>query len=453
MEHPVLLIRFSLAFMPLPSWARFPSVSHFDTRFAPFAAIICLAIGLGRFAQAADGEWPQFRGPGGQGHAGSHELCIEWSESRNVTWKAAVPGKGWSSPVIAGNTIWLTSAIDGGKSLRATAIDRCSGRPIHDVEIANPTNPPKINDKNSYASPTPVIDDGRLYVHFGTFATACLDAASGKLLWRCDELKLDHTEGPGSSPVICGDLLIIHCDGIDVQFVVALDKLTGRVRWKTPRSGPFKDDPQQRKAFCTPLVIDVEGRPQLISPGAERVAAYDPTNGKELWHVNYDGFSNVPRPVFGNGLLFIATGYMRPQMWAIRPGGEGDLTDGAVVWRCAKQAPANPSPILLGNELYMVSDAGVASCLDAATGSEHWHKRLGGNFSASPVAAGGRIYFSSEEGATHVIEAGKQIKLLAANQLDGRLMASPAVAGDSLFLRTDTHLYRIDSRSPAAAGR
>ncbi|HVC95402.1 MAG TPA: PQQ-binding-like beta-propeller repeat protein [Pirellulales bacterium] len=410
-----------------------------------------LVLGVVGLSSAGD-DWPQFRGPGGQGHADARELPVEWSESKNVAWKTSVPGKGWSSPVIAGETIWLTTALDAGQSLRAVAIDRRSGSIAHDIEVARPESPPKINDKNSYASPTPVIDDGRVYVHFGTFGTACLDATTGRQLWRNEELKLNHSEGPGSSPVVHGDLLLVNCDGIDAQYVAAFDKHTGEVVWKTPRSGPFNDDPQQRKAFSTPLVIDVGGTSQLVSPGAERVAAYDPATGQELWHVNYDGFSNVPRPLFAHGLLFVCTGYMRPQLWAIRPGGEGDLTESAVVWRCPKQAPANPSPILVGEELYMVSDAGVLTCLDAQSGSEHWQKRMGGNFSASPLYADRRLYLSSEEGTTHVVEPGRKFKPLASNQLDGRMMASPAAVGRSLFLRTEEHLYRIETTPPTAAG-
>jgi len=408
---------------------------------------------VGASVSSADDEWPQFRGPDGQGHAVALGLPVEWSESKNVAWKTPIPGKGWSSPVIAGETIWLTTALDGGQSLRAVAIDRATGGIVHEIEVARPESPPKINDKNSFASPTPVIDDGRVYVHFGTFGTACLDAATGRQIWRNEELKLNHSEGPGSSPVVHGDLLLVNCDGIDVQYVAALDKLKGHVVWKTPRSGPFKDDPQQRKAFSTPLVIDVGGTAQVVSPGAERVAAYDPATGKELWHVNYDGFSNVPRPLFAHGLLFVCTGYMRPQLWAIRPGGEGDLTESAVVWRCPKQAPANPSPILVGDELFMVSDAGVLSCLDAMSGSEYWQKRMGGNFSASILYADGRLFVSSEEGTTQVVEPGRQFKLLASNQLGGRMMASPAAVGRSLFLRTEGHLYRIETATPTAAGQ
>jgi outer membrane protein assembly factor BamB len=241
---------------------------------------------------------------------------------------------------------------------------------------------------------------------------------------------------------LCGDLLILNCDGIDAQYVAALDKQTGRLVWRRDRPGPLNPVPDFRKAYCTPLVIDVEGRQQLISPGATFVVAYDPVSGDELWKVRYAGFSNVPRPVFANGLVLIDTGYMKPQLWAIRPGGK---TAGSVLWRCAKHAPANPSPVAVGGEVYMVSDAGIATCLDSANGKVLWQERLGGNFSASPLAGDGRLYFTSEEGVTTVVAEGRKFQNLATNKLDGRVLASAAVAGRSLILRSESHLYRIDA--------
>lgn len=402
--------------------------------------LVCVVAPL----HAAD-EWPQFRGPDGQGHTDATGLPLNWSENENVAWKTSIAGRGWSSPIVSDHHIWLTTAIDDQRSLRAIAVDRDNGEIVCDIEVFQCDSLPSINGKNTYASPTPIIESGRLYVHFGALGTACLDAGDGRVLWTNHELTLDHKEGPGSSPVLCGELLIVNCDGVDAQYVAALDKQTGKVVWRRDRPGPLNPVADFRKAYCTPLVIDADGRQEVISPGASRVVAYDPTSGDELWSVRYAGFSNVPRPVFAKGLVLVDTGYMQPQLWAIKPGGHGDVTASNVAWRCTKNAPANPSPVALGNEVYMVSDSGIASCLDATSGKVLWHDRLGGNYSASPLAGDGRIYFTSEEGVTTVVAASRKFERLATNSLSGRVLASAAVSGRDLILRTDSHLYRISA--------
>ena len=414
-----------------------------------FCLAFCLTLAAGRCL--AGEEWPQFRGPDGQGHADATGLATTWSEVENVTWKTPLPGRGWSSPVIIEDRIWLTTALDDGRALHALLVDRGSGRLVLDVPVFTVEEPAKINVKNSYASPTSLVEGDRLWVHFGTYGTACLDNRSGKILWTNRELKLDHKEGAGSSPIMVGDLLVVNCDGTDVQYVVALDKNTGTIVWKAERSAPKNPDPDLRKAYSTPLLIEAGGRQQIISTGADRVSAYDPRTGIELWYVNYEGFSNVPRPVFAEGLVIIATGYMKPQLFAIRPDGAGDVTGTHVAWRVKAQVPANPSPVVVGKNVYMVSDQGVVTCLDIATGKEQHKARIGGNFSASPIAADGLIYFSSEEGETTVFAAEDRLREIARNKLDGRLMASFAVAGRALFVRSDTTLYRIEAKPPGAA--
>jgi outer membrane protein assembly factor BamB len=412
-------------------------------RVTATAFVLLTMLILSRLSYAAD-EWPQFRGPDGQGHTNATGLPLHWSDSENVSWKTPIAGRGWSSPVISGGEIWLTTAIDDDRSLRAVSVDVKSGKVLRDVEVFHCESMPSINGKNTYASPTPVIELGRLYVHFGTLGTACLDTSRGNVIWTNRELTVDHKEGPGSSPVLCGDVLILNFDGVDSQYVAALDKHSGKLVWRRDRPGPHNPVPDFRKAYCTPLVIETNGRKELISPGANRVIAYDPLTGDELWSVHYAGFSNVPRPVLADGLLVVDTGYMKPQLWAIRPGGSGDVTDRNVVWRCTRHAPANPSPVAIGQEVYMVSDAGIASCLDAATGKTLWQERLGGNFSSSPLAGDGHIYFASEEGITTVIEASRKFHRLADNKLAGRMLASPAVIGKSMVIRTDEFLYRIE---------
>lgn len=409
-----------------------------------FAVLVFAVVMQGAASLFASDDWPQFRGPNGDGHSDAVGLPLTWSETENVKWKVAIPGEGWSSPVILGNQVWMTTALDGGKSLRAVCVSRTAGTVLHDVEVFQIDKAEKIHATNSYASPTPIVEPGRVFVHFGTYGTACLNTDTGKLLWKNNDLKIDHEVGPGSSPAVFGKLLLVTCDGIDARFVAALNKQTGELVWKKDRPGLLNDQTSINKAFSTPLVIEARGRTQAVSPSAQQVVAYDPLTGSEQWRVKYPGFSNVPRPVFGNGLVFVCTGYMKPELWAIRPDGQGDVTETHVAWKVKKQVPTKPSPLLIGNRLFMVSDGGTGTCLDAATGKEIWAERLSGTYSASPVYAEGRMYIFGENGKTLVIRPGDKFELLATNELNGKFMASPAIAGKAFFVRTTTHLYRIE---------
>ena len=412
-------------------------------RRAPW--IIALAISA---SLASAGEnWPQFRGPQGNGHADSTGLPLAWSEAENVAWKTPIHDRGWSSPVIWGNQVWMTTATEDGTRMFAVCVDRAGGKIVHDVKVFDTAKPDHIAAINSYASPTPVIEAGRVYVHFGTYGTACLDTQTGKVLWTRRDLNCDHHEGPGASPILFDKLLLFHVDGCDVQYVIALDKATGKTVWKTNRSVDYSQIHKFcRKAFCTPIVIEADGRLQLISPGSKAVMAYDPGTGEELWKLRYRGWSVTPRPLFGHGLLYLIIDYDNPELWAVRPGGKGDLTESAVAWKIAKGMPQKPSLLLIGDLLYLVNDKGVAHCIEAKTGQIVWKQPLGGEFSASPIYADGCLYFFSQSAAATVMAPGREPKVLAASRLDGRLMASPAVAGQALFLRTDTHLYRIEKR-------
>jgi len=387
-------------------------------------------------------DWPQFRGPSGQGHSTEKDLPAEWSESKNILWKIPIQGLGWSSPVVGGGRIWLTSALDGrtGASLRAFAFDVETGRELVNVEVFRIGEDQFTNNpKNSDASPTPIIDGDRAYVHYGANGTAAL-SATGEIIWKT-RLPYQSQHGDGGSPTLYGDLLIVSCDGGDQAYIVALDKKTGKTRWKTPRREPWD------QAYSTPLVIRVGDRDEVVSVGAYRAAAYDPQNGREIWRVNYeDGFSNVPRPVYGHGLVFIATGFQQPTLLAVRVDGSGDVTKSHIAWTLRRQAPLTPSPLLVGDELYVVSDIGIATCLDAKTGETRWQARLAGNYSASPVYADGRIYFLSEEGVATVIAPGKEFNRLATASLNGATLASMAVSGGSIFIRSDTSLYRIGTK-------
>lgn len=382
-------------------------------------------------------DWPEFRGPSGQGHSSERGLPLTWSETKNVKWKTAIPGKGWSSPAIKGDHIWLTTATEEGKSLRAVCVDLKTGAVLQNIELFRLKSSGPLHAKNSLASPTPVLEGDKIYLHFGANGTACI-TQTGEIVWKT---KLDYDNGQhgaGGSPVIYDNLLVINCDGQEMQYVVALDKLTGKQRWRKYRTGA--------QAYTTPLVVKLPAGDQLISIGAFRTFAYEPSTGKELWNVSYgDGFSNVPRPVYGNGLVYICTGFHQPALLAVRLDGKGDVTKSGVAWSLKRGVSLTPSPLLVGEELYLVSDNGIATCVDAKTGAQHWQMRLGGNHSASPIFADERIYFLSEEGQSVVIAPGKEFKALAQNQLDGQTLASMAVSSGSIFIRSQTHLYRLSN--------
>jgi outer membrane protein assembly factor BamB len=397
----------------------------------------------------------QFRGTEGQGHFAAKRLPLTWSETRNVAWKTKIDGLGWSSPTVAGDQIWLTTALDDGKSLRAVCLDKKSGRLVHDVEVLRLEDPGEIHTKNSHASPTPIIHGDRVFVHYGAHGTGCV-SREGKVLWTTRELVYEHRHGPGGSPVVFGNLLLVSCDGTDVQFVVALDQRDGKIVWKTPRNhiseARIRGEKNAAMAYSTPLLVEIKGRTQLISTGADHVAAYDPKTGEELWWSEYDGYSLIPRPVVGHGMVYVCSGYDSPALYAIRLGGSGNVTRSHAAWKLQRGAPHSASPLLVGDELYIVSDAGVAMCLDAKTGRQHWQQRLGGNFSASPIYADGRIYFLDERGKSTVLKPGKTFQRLATNQVAGRTLASLVAIDGAILLRTDEGLYRMSGERKAESG-
>jgi outer membrane protein assembly factor BamB len=387
-------------------------------------------------------DWPEFRGPDGQGHY-KGRLPTEWGPDKNVVWKQAIPGSGWSSPVIFDGRIYLTTAVPaekgGGQSLRVLCLDAKSGRTIWDVEaLTEDAKSPGIHGKNSHASPTPIVDGKYLYVHFGHQGTACLDL-NGKVVWTQTDLRYQPVHGNGGSPALAGDLLVFSIDSVDKQCVVALDRATGKVRWQTDR----KSKAPKTFSFTTPLVIDVGSTKQVISPGSDMVMSLDAKTGAEIWRVTYTGYSVIPRPVFGHGLVFLSTSFNSPSVLAIRPDGKGDVTKSHVAWSTEKNGPHTPSLLLDGDELYMISDGGTASCLDAKTGKVHWEERLRGGFSASPILADGRIYFQNETGVGYVVKAGTKYELISKNDMKEKTLASYAAADGALFLRTEKNLYQI----------
>jgi outer membrane protein assembly factor BamB len=397
---------------------------------AAFGVLLCAVA-------AAAQDWPEFRGPTGQGHAHDRGVPTEWSEGKNIAWKTPIAGLGWSSPVVGGGKVWLTTATgDREISLRAVAYDVATGKELVNVEVFRLRTLRELNPKNSWASPTPILDGDRVYVHFGADGTAAL-TTTGEIVWKT-KFPYESQHGAGGSPVLFGDLLIFSCDGSDAAFVVALDKKTGKTRWKTNRRSPAD------QAYTTPLVIRVGDRDQVISIGAFRVGAYDPASGKEIWRARYaDGFSNVPRPVYGHGLVYIATGFQQPSLIAVRPDGTGDVTNTHIAWELKRGAPFTPSPVMVGDELFVLNDGGILTAVEATTGNVLWQQRLGGSYSASPLFADGKLYVSSEEGVTTVLLPGKEFRRVATNRLQGAILASIAVANGSFFVRTDSHLYKI----------
>jgi outer membrane protein assembly factor BamB len=414
-------------------------------KFLPLLAVT-LALPFGIGARAGETEWPQFRGPTGQGISAAVNVPVKWSAEESVAWKVEVPGKGWSSPVLSRGRLYLTSAVGdsatGGVTLHALCLDATDGHTLWDTEVfgAVPEEATKMHRKNSLASPSPIVTADRLFVHFGHMGTAALDLA-GKVLWRQSEIKYDPAHGTGSSPALVDGSLIFNCDGRAEPFVVALDAATGAIRWKTERNSVAKN----QFSFSTPLAIQADGATQVISAGSGFVGGYNPRDGHELWRVNYgDGYSVVPRPIFAHGLIYVSSGFNTAILHAIRPdGAKGDATETNIAWTQNKGVPKSASMLVLGDEIYFVADNGIANCADARTGEIHWSERLAGGFSASPVAAEGRVYFQNETGTGYVIKAGKTYELLATNDLAEPTLASYAVADGALYIRSEKYLRKI----------
>jgi outer membrane protein assembly factor BamB len=423
-------------------------------------SLVWLVSGL----RSARADWPSFRGPWGDGHVTAPDdiktvgLPLSWSETNNVKWKTEIPYRGWSTPVVMGGQIWLTTATADGHDFFAICADAETGKIQFNEKLFHCETPePLGNSVNCYAAPSPAIELGRVYVHFGSYGTACLDTRTGKVLWQRQDLLCRHYRGPASSVILFENLVILTMDGADVQYLVALDKLTGKTVWKTNRSVAWNDenstsrfakDGDLRKAHSTPLIVEVGGQPQMISAGAKAAYAYDPRNGRELWRVQCpDAWSAAPMPVFSRGLAMFVTGLGKTELYAVRTDGRGDVSGSHIAWKFAKSVAKTSSPVLVDDLLYMVSDDSTATCLEIATGQPVWKERLGGNFAASPIYADGRLYFTNQQGKTTVLKPGRTFEVVATNILENGCMASPSVSGKALFLRTKTHLYRIESVS------
>ncbi len=428
--------------------------------------IIFFLINFKTFAETSN--WTQWRGVNGQGHSHYDNLAVSWNEKKNITWKVKTKGRGWSSPVIFNDQIWFTSAEESlateeearerlkentgsqpltllkSSKFHAICLDKKSGEVIHSISLFSVDKPQWVHRFNSYASPTPIIEEGRLYCHFGTFGTACVDTATGKVLWKNLELKCMHENGPGSCPVLYGDSIIFHMDGSDVQYVAALNKDDGSLKWKTSRSGKMNPNPQLKKGYSTPIIINRNGKDELISPGANWLYSYNPKSGSENWKVDYEvlGFSNVARPVSGEGMIYVATCFMRSQMLGISSGESPEI-----VWRYKKGVPNTPSPLLSKGLLYFVGDSGgLVTCLDSKTGELVWSERIAsGKYWSAPFIANGKIYFHNEDGVTTVIQEGRAFKILSENKIEGKIMSSAAISDGAIYLRTDKAIYKVEN--------
>jgi outer membrane protein assembly factor BamB len=403
------------------------------------------------FSSLAQANWPDWRGPTSQGHSDARGLPLHWSESRNIVWKTPIHDLGYSTPVVWGDQIWLTTATRKGERLYAVCIDLNSGRIIHDIEVFRPEKPQRIHHYNSYATPSATIEEGFVYVHYGSHGTACIDTKTGRVVWRREDLHCAHLQGPVSSPLLYQDLLICPFEGTDVQFVVALDTKTGKDFWRYDRPRDLYEGIEPLyllKSYHTPVVVEVNGRAQLINNGAMLVTGHEPLTGREIWRVRYRDDNPVSRIVSGHGLLFINAGGSpgATHLLAVREGGVGDVTESHVVWKMTEDVPHESSPVLVGDLLYLLSDKGVLNCKEALTGMTVWTERLEGQYGASLLYADNRIYISNKQGKTTIIQPGRIFRVLAINELDGFIGASPAVAGKSLLMRTKTHLYRVENK-------
>ena len=425
-------------------------------------------------APAVRADWPEFRGPHSNGHVAPEssddhsKLPVTWSESENVQWKTPIPGLGWSTPVVMNGQIWLTTATKDGHEFFILCVDAATGKVVHNKKLFHCDSPePLGNNTNCYAAPSPAIEPGRVYAHFGSYGTACVDTATGDVLWQRDDLRCRHYRGPASSVVLFDNLVILTFDGADLQYTVALDKQTGKNVWKTDRDVQWNDqdvtgkgaeeakrmlDGDHRKAHSTPLLFtSADGRQQLLSVGAMAAFAYDPRSGRALWRLNFDDFSVAPRPLYRDGVAYLVTGITHPELWAVRTDGSGDVTNSQIRWRLKSRVAKTASPLLIDDLIYMVSDDGIINCIDAGTGEPVWSRRIGGRFAASPIYAGGsepRVYFCDQDGKTTIIKPGRKFEQLAVNTLDDGCMASPAVDDRALILRTKTQLYRIADATP-----
>jgi outer membrane protein assembly factor BamB len=417
-----------------------------------FLLVLTFMLSFGLVSQSQE-NWTHLRGSNLDGHSVCQQAPINWSETSNVLWKTEIRGVAWSSPVVYGDQIWTSSATRNGEEMFAVCTDFNSGKIVKEVMLFKPDSVQHIHPTNSYATPTPCIEDGYVYMHFGTYGTACVDTRNFGIVWTRTDLNCDHMQGAASSPIIYKNLLILHIEGTDVQYLIALNKHTGKTIWKTERPQEFyrNIEPVSRKAYCTPIVVTVKGKDQLISNGSQLAIAYEPETGKEIWQVFYGDDSTVSMPLSYNGMVYVNSGWMLPKdgspfyarLLAVDPTGTGDVSKTHVPWECDTDVPQISTPVIVDSLIYMIHERGDLTCLNARNGAVIWKTKLKDQFNASALFASGYIYLFSVKGKTYVLKPGLTFQLIAENQLDGMVKATPAIVRDNIIFRTDKFLYRI----------
>lgn len=406
---------------------------------------LCILLWSTLHSSAKPENWTRFRGPNGQGHSRETGLPVSWSADENIAWKTAIPGRSWSSPIVFGDSIFLTTATQDGVSCRVIHVNRTDGRVVWNREVHRQT-PGPMRKQNSYATPTPVTDGEKVYAVYydGTVVAVDFD---GNLAWKNQEIRFFSLHGLGASPILAEGQLIMPFDGSsrDEQrvgwkipwtgaVILSLDTRDGSVRWKGRRG-------ESRVGHVTPILAG-DG-PHLVSAGGDRVQGFDLHSGKRLWSVYSQGEGVTPSPVLGNGLIFTSSGFEAPTIRAIRPGGTGDVTDTHIAWEQKKGVPALASLLYVRPYLYTITRDNILHCIEGDSGSIVWVKRLTGVHSASPVYADGRIYILSEDGVTLVLRPGPSYSEITSNELGEPCRASMAVSQGQFFIRSDSHLYCI----------
>lgn len=412
--------------------------------------IFWISMLLSHISQAQN--WTHFRGTNMDGRAQVETAPLHWNDSLNVVWKIPVKGLGYSSPVVYGNQIWLTSAAKDGKEFYVFCFDLETGKLLNEQTIFTAEEPQRIHSTNSYATPTPCIEEGRVYVHFGTFGTACIDTENFQVLWKRSDMPCDHMQGPASSLILHGDKMIVHLEGTKDPYIAALNKNTGETIWKSVRPAEIYDplEPVYRKSYQTPIVIDVDGRELLISNAAYLCFAHDVNTGEVVWTIEYGYDSTVSQPLYDNGLVYVNSGWIFEdnvpfftRQFAIDPSGTGDVTKSHVKWMFEEEVPQIPTPVIVEGRMYMVHDRGMLTCIDAKTAAVLWKHELKGNFNSSPIYAGGNIYFINVKGECSIIKPGNSFQLVAVNEISGTVKAVPVFVDGKMILRTDKNLLLI----------
>jgi len=416
-----------------------------------FCCIICFTI-VFTGCQTQNGNWTHFRGSNLDGIAVVDHIPIKWTKDSNIVWKNVIHDRGWSSPVVYNDQIWMTTASEDGKELFAVCVNFKNGEIIYDLKIFEPDTVFGKHAINTYATPTPCIEKGYVYVHYGRYGTACINTDNGSIVWQRTDLTCNHVQGPGSSPVLYKNLLILHYEGDDVQFVTALDRSTGGTIWQTERPPePYVPLVQiGRKAYITPLILNIKGNDLLISNGSAVCIAYNPETGEEIWRVVRGAESTIAMPFAENGVVFFYTGFMSSEaghnfseLLAVNADGRGDITKTNILWKIETPILQLLTPVVKDGLIYTVDSDSKLMCIDAKTGNSFYKERLKGKFNASPIFADGNIYFCSIRGEIIVIKEGRELEIIAQNKLEGEIWATPAFVRNNILIRTSKYLYRI----------